>query len=166
MLFKREELFKLVSHPQLIIVSTNGFLAKKGLVMGRGCAYELTQRIPGIAVRSAVHIRRVGSKPTNNLNIFLYGFTVLQNPTDNKVGIGLFQVKYNWSSKASVFLLKYSAHMLAQYAKNNPATHIRMPLAGAGFGRLNPQECRETLSEFLSSFDNLVVCYKSKRSLS
>ena len=75
----RGELWQLVEHPAVYVVTTNASVNNSGeLVMGRGAALQATQRIPGIALEAASLVDyRLGLL---NRDDKPYGFVLVRQP--------------------------------------------------------------------------------------
>lgn len=105
----------------VVCITTNGFVKKNGdAVMGRGCAWEATQRIPDIARTLGNWIRDKGNVP---------GWIRYDLP------LIAFPVKHNWFEKADIKLIRDSADWLRLAAKGSPHTFI-LPRPGCGNGQL------------------------------
>lgn len=109
----------------VICITTNGFLKKNGdAVMGRGCAYEATQYIPGITRILGRHIRANG----NTAGIL--------RVTADEWAIIAFPVKHVWWEPADPELIKVSVAWLVNEAEANPSITYVLPKPGCGNGRL------------------------------
>jgi hypothetical protein len=128
----------------LICLTTNGAVKKNGEgVMGRGCAYEATQRIPGIA-------------KTLGRSLSVYGNQFIP---DTQRGFAFFPVKHHWREQADLNLIQRSAEALDRLSR---AVGMRdwtfiLPRPGCGNGRLGWPEVKRVI-EFLP--DNVWVIYK------
>lgn len=113
----------------VICITTNGTVTKAGkAVMGRGCAREACERIPGIDKMLAAHLRWRGNTPTMLLN-----------------GLATFPVKREWGDTASLDLIRFGAEWLAREAFKNPDTVYVLPRPGCGNGCLKYYDVRPLL---------------------
>ena len=125
----------------VLCITTNGFVKANGeCVMGRGCAKEATERVPGIAKRLGALINRRG-----NLVHWL------------NTGIVSFPVKHVWWEKGDKALIISSAEQLAREADNLRQKWFVLPRPGCGNGGLKWAEVKEWIS-FLP--DNVHVISK------
>lgn len=122
----------------VICITTNGFVKKNGeAVMGRGCAYEATQRIPCIAGRLGIHLRMNGNVP-----VWLTS------------GLVTFPVKHNWYEDADPELIRKSAAWLRGEALNLGQKWFVLPRPGCGNGKLKWEDVRPLL---VTLPDNVLV---------
>lgn len=122
----------------VICITTNGFVKKNGeAVMGRGCAREACQRIPGLAKRFGDHLLAHGNVP-----VWL------------TTGLVTFPVKHNWYEAADIELIKTSADWLNKQALNLRQKWFVLPRPGCGNGQLSWEYVKPYL-EFLP--DNVLV---------
>ena len=123
----------------IICITTNGFVKKNGeAVLGRGCAYEATQRIPGIA-------KRLGEWIITNGNV----------PCWLTTGLVTFPVKRVWWEKADLKLIEESAAWLRAVATETlPGHKFILPRPGCGNGQLAWADVKPLL---LSLPDNVFV---------
>lgn len=119
----------------VVCITTNGTVKKNGeAVMGRGCAFEATHRIPGIA------------KTLGGL-IQSYGNVVLEHLTRMEDVIS-FPVKHNWWEQADLKLIEHSAGRLWVLADGEPEKTFILPRPGCGNGRLTWEQVKPAI-EFL-----------------
>jgi hypothetical protein len=122
----------------LFVVSTNATISKEGkLVMGRGVAEQLKQRVPGID--------KVFGEVLRRHHMQLYGLCVLKlDLIKEKLGhwarvfndVGAFQVKTHFSNRADPIIIRSAADKLREYALLNPKLTIHMNMPGIGYGYL------------------------------
>lgn len=167
---KKEELFTAVDHPAMYIVTTNATITQSGkLVMGRGAARELRDKIKGIDREAAqTLIDKVGPLAQVLTPNFIYGYTSVRPPRkdedgENKYGIGLFQVKYHFKDAADIALIVNSMKQLrglCQLFNGDMAllhVNFRMNYPGIGNGGLE----RDYVEQFIHPIpDNLTICYR------
>ncbi len=152
--FAKEDLWKSPGLPGMIVVTTNAFIKRNGaLVMGRGAALQATQQITNIEFEAGREVERVCGRSMSKA----YGFLIVRPPTDDKVGFGLFQVKWHWSNPANLGLIQMAVEKLAEFADLNPDVSIRMNYPGIGNGKLKRSEVEPLL---VSLPDNVTICYK------
>ncbi len=148
-----DELWKSPGHPGMIIVSTNGFVRNDGrLVMGRGAAYQATQKIPGIDKEAGEKVLDAGKT---------YGFLPVRMPKaeEKKLGFGIFQVKFHWNQPAVLDLILHSVQCLTEFALYYHDWQFRMNYPGIGNGGLNPEEVRPLLDPLP---DNVTIVHKGE----
>jgi hypothetical protein len=130
-----------------LIVTTSSFLTSEvKLVMGRGAAWILRMKVPGIdwifgkmVYETCGHLGRYGL-------LFHHRY-------------GAFQVKYGFDEKARVDLIEFSLEKLAEKAEEFPKSRFNINYPGIGYGRLSKQEV-EPLLNFLP--DNVYVWEKEE----
>jgi hypothetical protein len=122
----------------VVCITTNGFVKNNGeAVMGRGCAFEATQRFPDIRKQLGEHILRHGNTP-----VWL------------NIGLVTFPVKHSWWEEADLRLIQESARWLFEAAQSLPQRQFVLPRPGCGNGRLCWADVKPCL-EFLP--DNVLV---------
>lgn len=176
-----EELWKHPGFPGMIVVSTNSTIKANGtLVMGRGAARQARDRIPGIDHECSRMIKRatrtVWAHPPPHGEMALeayyqecemedqdsysgtgYYFQVVREPNRYRVGFGIFQVKEHFRQEASLELIRRSASVLADYARQHPDMAIRMNYPGIGYGGLTKQKVKPLLERLP---DNITICWR------
>ena len=108
-----------------VIVTTNSFLTSETkLVMGKGAAWELKMKVPGIdhefgkmILEKCGHLGRYG--------LLLHG------------KYGALQVKYRFDEKANLELIKFSLGKLASLASKSKHDWFNVNFPGIGNGGLN-----------------------------
>ena len=129
-IFKTGEMFHASGY---LIVTTNSFLTSEiKLVMGRGAAWMLKMKVPGID--------RVFGKMIHETcgHLGRYGLLFHQR-------YGALQVKYRFNEKAKVELIEFSLRKLTEIAKESPESKFNVNYPGIGNGGLNKQEVRPLL---------------------
>ena len=150
MLFN-QDLWMKVQLPVTYVVTTNAFVKKTGeLVMGRGAAFQATQRIPGIA-KEAADVINAHSKS--------YGYLPVLEATEAAAGFSLFQVKLNWWDDADLELIRISTGVLLRAATDNPEMKFRLNYPGIGNGNLNRELVAPIIRE-LTSHPMITVVYR------
>ena len=128
--FKTGEMFRA---PGFIIVTTNSFLTSEvKVVMGRGAAWQLKRKVPGIEktfgkmiLDTCGHLGRYG--------LMFHG------------KYGAAQVKYHFMEIADLDLIEFSMNKLSLEAKKNPKTIFNINYPGIGNGRLKENEVKPAL---------------------
>jgi hypothetical protein len=116
--------------PFVVCITTNGFVKKNGeAVMGRGCAYEATKRIPYIAKDLGELIKLYGNRPWGVHDILT------------------FPVKHNWWESADLELIRQSAETLRTIALDNLEITYVLPRPGCGNGRLDWAQVKPLLED-------------------
>jgi len=117
----------------LIIVTTNSFLTSEvKLVMGRGAAWQLKLKVPGID--------RVFGKMIDETcgHLGRYGLIFHER-------YGAFQVKYRFNKKARLDLISYSMTLLSDVAGKNRKNTFNINYPGIGNGELKENQVRPIL---------------------
>ena len=111
------------------VFTGNSFITNNGaLVMGRGMAKQVLDKFPGIDILiGQLILKECGVRMRN------YGFI-------HSGKIGVFQVKRHYTSKARIFLIRYSIKILCCFAKQHKSKQIHMNYPGIGYGRLTKKE--------------------------
>jgi hypothetical protein len=138
-IFKKGEMFHASGY---LIVTTNSFLTSEvKLVMGRGAAWILKMKVPGID--------RVFGKMISETcgHLGRYGLLFHQR-------YGALQVKYRFDEKARVDLIEFSLEKLAEKADEFPKSRFNINYPGIGNGGLSKEEVGPLLN-FLP--DNVYV---------
>lgn len=178
----REELWQPTDGLYLIAVSTNASISSKGkLVMGRGAAHQARERLPGIDRECAKVIedalRSIWSYPAPHGDAAMdaydmecdaedfdhysgtgYYFRVVREPQVGKAGFGIFQVKEHFGDKADLELVRRSAIVLAEYARQHSDVQVRMNYPGIGWGGRRHRREVEPLLDCLP--ENVTVCFQ------
>ena len=143
-----------VTLPVTYVVTTNAFVKKTGeLVMGRGAAFQATQRIPNIATECADAI---------NAHSKSYGFLPVREATSALAGFGIFQVKLNWWDDADLELIRISSGILLRAATENPEMKYRLNYPGIGNGNLDQADVEPVIAELVAR-PNVTVVYRKGR---
>ncbi len=140
--FKTGDMFRA---PGFIIVTTNSFLTTEmKLVMGRGAAWQLKVKVPGID--------KIFGKMIHDTfgHLGRYGLIFHKR-------YGAAQVKYRFDEKAELELIKFSMTMLSVAATKDRKSIFNINFPGIGNGRLKKHEV-ESILEILP--DNVHVWKK------
>lgn len=130
MILKYDNLWN--SKDDIILVTANSYINQKGeLVMGRGAALELKNRIPWISREFGLLIENCCG------HLGYYGYLLADNVKNKTYGI--FQVKYHFKDNASLDLIEKSTYELHAYVYNLPQK-ISMNFPGIGFGHLSEKD--------------------------
>ncbi len=135
-----------------ICITTNGTVKSNNeAVMGRGCALEATQKLPGIQKLLGEFLKTKG----NHLCVFEGVWTT----NGQKMCVITFPVKHNWYEKADIELIKNSACSLAAYCSRNPTIKVFLPRPGCGNGHLDWEtEVKPVIKDLLP--DNVIIVSK------
>jgi hypothetical protein len=109
---------------EFICITTNGSIRRDGCaVMGRGCAYEATQKFPDIQKKLGGLLAKSGNH--------VYCFS--------EYNLFTFPVKTTWDQQASLNLIQQSCHELADYIglSNMAIKVVYLPKPGCNNGRLH-----------------------------
>ena len=120
------------------IVTTNGTVKNNGeCVMGRGCAAEAKEKVPGIASCLGAAIRKNGNVFHGYLGAFVGDY--------NGQKLAFFPVKHNWWEKADLVLIKQSTNSLKTWAEALPEFTFILPRPGCGNGQRTWSEVKPLL---------------------
>ena len=128
--FRKGEMFRA---PGFIIVTTNSFLTSEmKLVMGRGAAWQLKLKVPGIdrIFGEMIH-ERCG-------HLGCYGLIFHER-------YGAAQVKYRFSEKATPGLIRISMTMLSSKANRDRSSIFNINFPGIGNGGLKKHQVESFL---------------------
>lgn len=115
---------------EVVCITTNGAVKLDGnAVMGRGCALQATQKIPGIALKLGASIKKNG-----NVACWLEEDVLIS-----------FPVKHKWFEKADIKLIRQSADWLHEQAMLLPFTTFILPRPGCGNGKLSYSQVQPIL---------------------
>jgi hypothetical protein len=158
----REELFRAVELPVMVVVTTNATIKNNGaLVMGRGAAKQVRDKLPGIDVEcgSAITARLANDVFASYQN--MYGFLEIRPWTrPGKGGFGIFQVKKQYDEQAQLMLINYSCQILVQWIRGSEgACPVRMNFPGIGNGGLPRGVVEPVLRAHFDKVD-VTVCVK------
>ena len=110
---------------EYFLVTTNSYIRKDGaLVMGRGIAKQLADKIPSIPWDFADKIKHLGN----------YGIVVTAGR------IGAFQVKKHFANDAEFPLITSSTYDLHRWAESLPKRRFDLNFPGIGNGHLDYNE--------------------------
>lgn len=114
-----------------VVITTNGTVKKNSeCVMGKGCAFEAAQKIPGIAKTLGHLIEEKGN------HVYYMGH-----------GIFSFPVKHNWWEPADLSLIKRSAYELVELANTLSLKSVIIPRPGCGNGWLRWNDVKAVLEK-------------------
>lgn len=133
------DMFSVWNEADVFMITTNSTLKKNGaLVMGAGIAKQIRDRFKGID-------RVIGAMIKNTVgHMGLYG--ILLGDWKNKKKLGLFQVKYDWSSEADLKIIRYSTEQLKIFAEEHPEINIHLNYPGIGNGKLDKLDVEKVIS--------------------
>lgn len=142
MLEQTGNLWDLAKLPDILVISTNGFVKKNGeCVMGRGIAKEAKDKFPKIALDLGQRINMFGNSV---FDLGCYGSYYIFS----------FPVKHNWWEKADIELIEMSAQQLVSAIDShgddaeNTVT-VYLPRPGSGNGGLNWDDVKKVISPIL-----------------
>jgi hypothetical protein len=159
-----------------ICVTTNGHVTTAGrAVMGRGCAKEATQKVPGIQQTLGKMIQTYGNKVTR-LAIYngkcIVAFPVKSEgevctvKQDNVVVHMKHQFRPGhmvpgWACKARLDIIEESCKLLVELAHLKKWTKVILPRPGCGYGELHYDDVRPILERHLD--DRFYIITKPRR---
>jgi hypothetical protein len=124
-IYRKGELFR---SKGFLIVTANSFLTSEcKLVMGRGAAWQLKRKVPGIDMIFGKLIYETCG------HLGRYGLLFHKR-------YGIAQVKYQFNNKADLELIAYSMNMLKETAKQNTHHRYNINFPGIGYGGLSKDE--------------------------
>jgi len=130
------------SSADILTVTTNATIATNGLVMGRGAAFQASQKIQRLPRLAARTIESSADYYVNGYPV--YGFRVVD--IGHRQRIGLFQVKLHFKDEAALALIGLSVVSLASWLCDNPQLTVAMNFPGIGFGQLAREQVEPVLS--------------------
>jgi hypothetical protein len=129
MILEKGNIWDMWGKTDLFLFTANSTLKTNGrLVMGKGIALEVRNKIPDIDLDFGMKLDRIGST---------YG--VMTHIAFNQM-IGAFQVKYNWKHKADRHLIMNSCCKLFYVIVNNNLQRVDLNFPGIGNGGLKREE--------------------------
>jgi len=132
----------------LFVVTGNSYINLRGqLVMGRGAAKALSERVHGIARMFGDLVREV---PEDYYLLRVPVHTVkecLGHWCRVFCDVGLLQVKRHFRDVGDTALIKEGVTRLASFAKDNPTQAIHMNMPGIGWGRLSERTVLPLLAD-------------------
>ncbi len=132
-----------------VCITSNGTVRSDGAcVMGAGIAKSFRDMFPGIDRVLGSLIRKSGN------HCYLLGEVRLKN--GDRVKVFSFVVKHNWWEEADVELIERSCEELMAIVDEYGLSNVALPRPGGGCGRLNWEDVRPRLEEYLD--DRVVVC--------
>lgn len=118
--------------PDVLLVTTNAFVRSDGgLVMGRGAAFQMTQKYPGSQAEFGRLVQQWRASYPNQP----YGVLASlewQNPM-----LAIFQVKYHFRDEADLGLIRNSVKALGEWARLDSRVTFAVNFPGIGNGRLS-----------------------------
>lgn len=148
----RGDLWKLEpdEYPALKLVTTNGECRRSdgAAVMGRGCAKQAKEMLPGIDYKLGELLREYGNR------------VMRLGALPDGSHIGSFPVKHSWKEKADLALIERSAHQLVELADRFGYAMVYLPRPGSGNGgRSYEGEIRPLIERILTGDRFVVVTY-------
>ncbi len=124
------------------VITTNGIVVGKGLVMGRGCAYEAAQKFSDLRGFLGELVRQHGNKP-----YVITHHKIITLPT-----------KHHWRDKSDLALIAKGVFVLQRMWEENMIRKVVMPRPGCGNGGLDWIDVKPILEGILS--DDFTVIHK------
>lgn len=144
MVFEYGNMWDVFNDTDNFLITTNSFVKGNGcLVMGRGIAYEASQKFPSLPKDAGgvilehgpnYHVLPLGNYELNGA----IGFKS-KNKSDS-TQLWLFQVKRHWKEDASLKLIEIAASQLRELANLYPYEWFDLNFPGIGFGRLKEED--------------------------
>ncbi len=127
MIRERGNMWSIFKHTDYFIVTTNSYIREDGaLVMGRGAARMLKNRVKGIEYDFGSHI----------VHLYAYGLVIPLPLTNHKPALGAFQVKTHYMNDAKLYLIEMATVQLLKLSEAQPTKRFDMNFPGIGNGRL------------------------------
>lgn len=137
-----ENLWTLRERGEIIAITTNGFVKRNGeAVMGRGCAYEATQKLPGLKKTLGSYITKWGNR------VFYF----------KAQGLITFPVKHHWGEPADTKLIAKGCAQLMHILDKFGIEAVYLPRPGCGNGRLAWDEVRLIIEPLLDDRVTIVT---------
>jgi hypothetical protein len=164
---KRMNMFSASALPVMIVVTTNATIKNNGaLVMGRGAAKDLRDKIPGIDTEIGDRIITFSNVKQDMYQPVIYGFLDIRSPyRPGKGGIGIFQVKKEFRDDADLSLIASSCILLKKWMASNPNVKVQLNYPGIGNGRLKFNDVKPIILSFFKGVENITFCLKPQTSL-
>jgi len=146
----RGDLWKLPPEPGpcLRLITTNGQTRKDAAaVMGRGCARQAKEMLPGIDYKLGALLRKYGNRPMR--------LAALADGSH----LGTFPVKHHWREAADLALIERSAQGLVEIADRFGYAQVYLPRPGCGTGSLRYEAVKPVLETILTGERFAVVTY-------
>lgn len=119
-------------------ITTNGAVRRDGAaVMGRGCAAEAKERLPGIEYRLGALLAEHGNR--------VFRLCSLNDGSH----LASFPVKHHWREQADLNLIERSARQLVELVEKFSYTDALVPRPGCGNGSLSWDAVRPVLEQAL-----------------
>lgn len=135
-----------------ICITTNGYIKKNGdAVMGRGCAYEATQRYPEIA-----SLLGFGLKHNGNIVQHIYTDWIYKRDRVYQ-DIYAFPVKHNWRDLADLKLIERSCQQLLELYEYRGTPRIAIPRPGCGNGGLSWNVVKPVCEKYFTTDRFIIV---------
>ncbi|CAA9381680.1 MAG: hypothetical protein AVDCRST_MAG93-9220 [uncultured Chloroflexia bacterium] len=129
----------------LRLITTNGEITKSGkVVMGRGCAKEARDGVPGIDIRLAGLVAKHGNR-------------VMRCARVNGADLATFPVKHKWRESADLDLIRQSAVQLVTLTDRFGYQNVVLPRPGCGNGRRKWADVAPILKEVLDDRFSVVT---------
>lgn len=133
-------------YPALKLITTNGQTRKDGAcVMGRGCARQARDMIPGIDYKLGELLRKYGNR------VFRLG------ALPDGSHLGSFPVKNHWKNYADLELIERSAHQLVEIVQSFGYKRVVLPCPGVGNGGLSYERYVKPVLEPVLSDDRFYI---------
>lgn len=134
MQLEKGDIWRIVNETDVFIVTTNATLKKDyRLVMGRGLAKQIRDRIPGIDLELGTRIL-LGRHYTTSQQFYLVNYLFVLVP--RTPAVGAFQVKEHYESPAKLELITGATQVLIDLALSFKDKRFDMNFPGIGNGQL------------------------------
>src|SRR5712691_6053848 len=138
----RKDIWQLHEDGAYIVIPTNGSVKRNGeCVMGRGLAFQASNRFQNLAQVLGTKIMEAGNVVHAFLEYRLY----------------TFPVKNMWQEDADLGLIERSLQQLVGKARLVNRYPVALPRVGCGNGRLAWEDVKPVLEKYLD--ENFVVAY-------
>lgn len=127
------------------VVPTNLDVRRDGTaVMGAGVARQAAERFPGLSARYGAFLKGCGS------GLFC----------DQESRVICLPTKIHWQQDSHRELVARGLRLLRTYAIFHPEEEIRLPLVGAGFGKLPAADVHQLIQAWVGSLPNVTLVLK------
>ena len=166
MILKKGDMFKEFGSVDctLFLVTTNAYVKDNGeLVMGRGAALQLKDRVPESPAELGKRIPSECSFKMYDHSSIPYGVVMVDTEESyrrNHQAYGAFQVKRHFKERADLYLIRHSARMLAWWLRDDPDWQndwVVMNVPGIGAGHLDRAAVLPILEEEFDGLRNLGI---------
>jgi hypothetical protein len=133
-----------------VCITTNGFVTQKGkLVMGRGCAKEARDKLPGIDRQWGTLVKHYGNIP-------------FELPARRVIS---FPVKRHFKDLADLELIEKSANAIKRIVETYNIKKVIIPRPGCGWGYLEWEDVKPVLERVFTDDRFVIISFPEKETV-